>query len=199
MKMPALTGRGKYFGKYTAAFTVIELLVVVAISAMLSTLAILYSSIGRNQISLTVEESKIAQFILQAKALSIATYTNSSDVCGYGVRIDVADQTYSIFAYSPVGSPPCPSVAGITGISSSDEAPAAQGTWQVPVSSGVQLTSDIDSLAAVMFYPPDPDVFLSEDNATFDAPAKTLHIYLRTVDGKNSATISVNPEGQVSF
>src|SRR5665213_2287500 len=89
------------------AFTLIELIIVVAISALLSTLAITYSSIGRNSVSLSVEASKISQFILQAKQLSIATYTSASASCGYGVAFNMAAQTYSIFAYDPVGVASC--------------------------------------------------------------------------------------------
>ena len=59
-------------------FTLIEILIVLAITAVLSGLAIVYTHVGQNQISLSIEESKIAQLILEAKELSIATYSRTT-------------------------------------------------------------------------------------------------------------------------
>lgn len=177
------------------AFTLIELLIVVAISAMLSALAITYSSVGRNAVSLSVEEAKLSQFILQAKALSIATYTSGSVSCGYGVVIHagVSPQNYSIFAYVPGAS--CPYLGNITTIDPSQEVLYTEGTWQVPVTNGVKINEPNDMV--VLFYPPDPTALLSDDGATFQP--SSLTIPLVTVDGKNSATLSVNPEGQINL
>ncbi len=186
-------------------FTIIELLVVLAISALFSTLAITYSSVGRNTVALTVEESKISQFILQAKQLSIATYASGgTKSCGYGVVFNLdptppLPQTYSIFSYDPgPGDPTCPS-GSITGISSDEEKPYTDGTWQVPISSGVRLASSSDNLAAILFYPPVPTVFLSSDGATFSTTVSSLNVYLESVDGENNKTMAVNSEGQITF
>jgi prepilin-type N-terminal cleavage/methylation domain-containing protein len=89
------------------AFTLIELMVVLGISAVLSALAITYSKIGQNEVALSVEESKVGQFILQAKQLAIATYTvppsTAAASCGFGVTFNLAatPQTYSVFVYDP--------------------------------------------------------------------------------------------------
>lgn len=189
----------EYSPERRRAFTLVELLVVIAISAVFSTLAITYSNIGRNEVALTVEAAKISQLILQAKQLSIATYTTTTASCGFGVELNTVSQTYSIFAYSPAGAPPCPPGYTITGVSSTDEQEYTPGTWQIPVSKGVVIQSQSDSLQTVLFYPPEPTVFLSSDGATFPSPAATLNVHLATVDGTNSITISINPEGQVSF
>jgi prepilin-type N-terminal cleavage/methylation domain-containing protein len=190
------------------AFTLIEILVVVAISTLLSTLAIIYSSKTRNSIELTVEEAKISQFILQAKQLSIATYnTTGSTSCGYGVSFNFAakPQTYSIFSYDPQGSPPCPAIADVTtnlagGIGQNEEQQYTENTWDIPVGQGVKLSNAAnDSLAGILFYPPDPVTFLSHDGNIFSTTLGTQKIYLSTVDGGNSATLTVNAEGQVDF
>ena len=188
------------------AFTLVELLVVVAISALLSTLAITYSSVGRNAVSLSVESAKIAEFILQAKQLSISTYTGASLSCGYGVVFNIAAQTYSIFAYAPSGVFSCrqlpASSIGSRGIGSGEEQLYTPGTWRVHLSSGVVLRSpspQVNNLVTVLFYPPAPTVFLSNDGMAFASTTATLTVNLVTADGKNSAVISVNPEGQVNF
>jgi prepilin-type N-terminal cleavage/methylation domain-containing protein len=185
-------------------FTVIELLVVLAISALLSTLAITYSSVSRNYVALSVQESKLTQLILQAKALSIATYAsgNGSAACGYGVVISTSTtpQTYSIFVYHPAGTPPCPTetTAQSNGISAAVEQSSTSATWQVPIAQGVKIQSGSNNLAAVLFYPPNPDTLLSSDGKTFENPEAPLNIYLVTIDGKNTATLTINAGGQVS-
>ena len=83
------------------------MLVVVAISAMLATIAISYGGIERDQTGLSVEKTKMAEFILQARSLALATYKNSNtlvNTCGYGVLINNPPNTYSIFAYTPVAA-----------------------------------------------------------------------------------------------
>lgn len=197
-------------------FTLIEIIVVIAISAMLSVIAITYTSIERNQIALTVEASKIAGTILRAKELSITTYANSTSTCAYGASFNLAQNTYSIFAFNPdpakyggAGSiPPCPSVASTTaaGISSSTEtASYSSASWNVAVANGVRIQSggQGDDLAFVIFYPPAPAVIISRDGKNFLDPKVTPNItskvYLVTADGKTSSTISVNGGGQVTF
>jgi prepilin-type N-terminal cleavage/methylation domain-containing protein len=198
------------------AFTLIELLIVVAISAIFSTIAILYSSVGRNAVTLSVEESKVSQFILQAKQLALSTYTvgNATSSCAFGVAFDLSatPQTYSIFSYDP-GTPTCPPDNVITSISSGQEKEYTGGTWQVPVSQGVVLKSEShsDGLVTVLFYPPEPSVFLLREGdvsgdltqqQTFSVTPNdpgTANVYLETVDGKNDAILTVDSEGQISF
>lgn len=189
--------------KSRLGFTLIELIVFIAISAVLSSLAITYSNVGRNQVALSLEAAKISQFILQAKELAIATYGTSSS-CGFGVVFNFLSnpQTYSVFAYSPAGAPPCPAAANVTNIKSNDIKEYTPGTWGVSVAQGVLLTSDqfADGLGAVLFYPPVPSVFLSRDKqAQYGFTNAISNIYLKTTDGQNSLTLSVNPQGQVSF
>jgi prepilin-type N-terminal cleavage/methylation domain-containing protein len=186
-------------------FTLIEILIVVLISALLSTIAIAYSGTGQNTVALSVEEAKISQLVLEAKQLSISTY-GASGVCGYGVTVDMAAQTYSLFKYVP-GTPVCPNASAISTISSGEETKYTDGTLNIPISKGIILQAAdpmtgipyADSLYTVLFYPPDPAVFLSHDNATFPGTYPQLVIHLLTIDGQNNATVSVNAEGQVAF
>lgn len=196
-------------------FTLIELLVVIGISALITGIAITYTGMERNQIALSVETSKVAGLILQAKELSLTTYAESSSTCAYGVSVNIAEDTYSIFAFTPdpakyggPGSiPPCPSVASTTaaGLTSSTEITQySPETWNVSPANGVQLESggNGDDLAAVIFYPPDPTTFISRDGATFldpTAASTTSYVYLTTADGGSTSKISVNIAGQVSF
>lgn len=196
-------------------FTLLELLIVVAISAMVSSLALVYSSIGRNEIALTVETSKIAQVILQAKNLALSTYNINPQTCGFGVSFNIAAQTYSIFAYTPTNhppehgiAPPCPddSLASTSPIFADEMLEYSEGTWKIPVSQGVKLENGSagDTLQTVLFYPPAPSIYISRQGGggvflNQSVQDVTSNVYLATVDGKATAEISVNGAGQINF
>ena len=196
-------------------FTLIEALIVIGITAMLSSFAIVYTHIGQNQITLSIEESKIAQLILEARELSIATYSANNITCAYGVHFDFASSTYSLFSYNVAATssayptrPVCPSIASTTApgaaipINNNDE--YASGSWKVHVAPGVALDDNgfaSDTIQEVLFYPPDPATFviLSGATTTFQVPASEAYVYLSTSDGSAFRTISVNSVGQVSL
>jgi hypothetical protein len=176
------------------------MLIVIAISAMLSGIAIGYTSVGRNEVALSVEAVKVSQIILQAKSLSVATYGNAEGACAYGVSFDVASQTYSIFGYHPSSTASCPPASDITSISPADVQPYTGGTSNIHVANGVVLyATSTDSLVDVLFYPPDPTTFLSRDGSTFLSPAETSKVYLEVVGGAATEAISVSSAGQVEF
>jgi prepilin-type N-terminal cleavage/methylation domain-containing protein len=199
-----------------AGFTLLEMLVVIGITTLLSVVAIGYSKAGQNEVALTVETSKIAEVVLQAKELAINTYgvtQSGSKACAFGVHFDLTDtpQTYSLFAYSvPVGTP-CPTLASTTdnGLTYSVFQEYEPSSWNIPVAQGVVMQGrDFapDVLTDVLFYPPAPTTLMSRDDtgedtpsADFMLPPATSNIYLSTTDGKNSSVISVSPEGQVTF
>ena len=204
----------------------IEILVVVAITALLSSLAIIYTHIGQNQISLSIEESKVAQLILEAKELSVATYSENGTTCGYGVEFNYADpignSTYSLFAYNaaasssqPGGRPICPTIASTSAAIDTDAIQEyTDGNWQIHPAQGVELVDPAsaasDTIQYVLFYPPDPCTLISTDSSTFQsncappasgygAPPGEAYVYLSTVDGSEARTISVSPAGQISL
>lgn len=184
-------------------FTLVELLVVIAISAMLSAIAIAYTSVGRNQVAISVESAKIANSILRVKNLSVATYNDNPATCGYGVFVNVQNNTYSMFAFNPPN--PCPGTAAISaGIfsSSTEMGEYSSGDWNVPLANGVHLASggNNDGLAVILFIPPAPVTLISRDGSTFlQATTTDSRIYLVSADGRSSSTVSVNSAGQVSF
>ena len=87
------------FDKKNGGFTVIEMLVVLGVSAILSTMFIGYGSGLRGQLEVIQEEAKLIQTILRAKTFSIQALANEEGVvaCGYGVHIDNNNQEYFIF------------------------------------------------------------------------------------------------------
>ena len=138
-------------------FTLVELLIAIGISVMLTALTFSYTNIGKNQVALSVEGAKVAQSVLFAKNLAVATYHTVPGTCGYGVYVNAANNTYSIFAFVPStstkpayagdASPFCPSLsstisAGITVDGAIPEiVPYSPASWNVPLASGVDFTS----------------------------------------------------------
>jgi prepilin-type N-terminal cleavage/methylation domain-containing protein len=193
-----------------AGFTLVEMLVVIGISTLVSAAAIIYSNVGQNEVALTVETAKVAQLILQARELALDTYSGTNSACAYGVHFDYADQTYSLFAYTP-GTEHCPSLAVVAagGLSSSSVmSQYAPSSWQLPVAAGVVLAppgkvSCTNPMTDVLFYPPSPTMLVSlasNRSEMFSSPSPAeSSVCLQTADGKNTATITVNPEGQVNF
>jgi prepilin-type N-terminal cleavage/methylation domain-containing protein len=188
-------------------YTLVELLIVIAISAMLAAMVITYSGVGRNEVSVSVEAAKIESYILKAKNLAIATYDSDPNTCGYGVDFSIASDTYSLFAYQPgLTTAGCPSVAsvmtaGITAAAISSSS-ISSNDWNVAPPNGVQLMDggNGDNLVVVLFIPPAPAALISRDGSTFLAATSTpSYVYLRSTDGATNANVSINSAGQVSL
>lgn len=198
-----------------AAFTLIELLIVVAISALLTSLVIVYSGTARNQANLSVQTTTIAQLLVRAKSLAIATYRNpsapGSHLCGYGVLFDTAAETYSLVSYSPAGGAACPSTAAISmnGITGDTLSQYSADTWHMRLTNGVKFLttgSQGNALKLALFYPPDPTTLLSWDactlgdgNCAFGFSSQPGAIYLATTDSSTQQTITVGLVGQIGW
>jgi prepilin-type N-terminal cleavage/methylation domain-containing protein len=187
-----------YLLKNREAFTLVEVLIVVAISALLSTIVIAFSSLSKNEVSVSIEEAKISQFLFQAKTLAMATYAVSSSTCGYGVSFDYANNAYSIFAYVPSNATSCPSASSITNISQTNMQKYTDSTWNVHLTKGVQFKQLSDSASVILFYPPDPTTLISRDGSSFIN--KTSNVYLFPVGGSSYLNhISINSAGQITM
>jgi len=183
-----------------SGFTLLELLIVIALSVLFSTFVIISGHTGQNGVAMTVEETEISQLILRAKSLSITTYTGTgTSGCGDGIHVNPANGTYSLFVYSPSGNI-CPSFASTSAAMGfeSNEKPYDTQTWNTPVAQGLTLGAGANALEDILFYPPEPEVLVSQNGNKFLTPAPTSYIYLGTVGGTASATIAVSPTGQVS-
>ena len=170
-------------------FTLIELLVTISLTALLSSLVIGYSHVSRDQVTLFVEASKIAQTILRAKSLAISTYNQPTVPCGYGVEVDylATDPTYALFSYD---NPTCV----INSITPAEKTEISRFS----ISTGLTLQIRPDSLRNVIFMPPTPNTLLSSDPAG-SLTSGPVSIYLSTKDFSKRTPITVTKNGQVTF
>ena len=170
-----------------AGFTLIEILIVVGITAMLSGAVLTYTSTSRDRISLSVEEAKLAEVISRAKSLAITTYAREDVPCGYGVSLDYEAHTYELFAFD---APSCRSITSL------DEGEKSE-VEQFVLPPNVRLGEGEERLEHVLFIPPDPKTWIwrLEDAAT----STTGSIYLTNLGGTSPFRIVVGQGGQISF
>ncbi len=197
-----------------AGFTLIEILIVVAISALLAGLVITYSSVGRNEVALSVQSTAIAQTLSRAKSLAIAAYGSQTPgaphVCGYGVAFDFAADTYSLVSYEPA-SGKCSDASAVRsgGVPSAELHSYSSDTWHRVVGGGLQLRgtgSAGPAAALVLFYPPDPTTLVSTDlciagdaGCTYTFPLQPGTIYLLTSDNSAAQNVTIGTAGQISW
>ena len=169
-------------------FTLIEVLIVIAITALLAGLILTYTSSSRDQVALYVEQARLAQTVAKAKSLTISTYNNPTVPCGYGVSVDYANDTYLLFAYD------APSCASITFLNPDFQRELS--THRLPLN--LQLPEpDAESVSGVLFTPPDPKgwIWLEASRTT----STEGRIPLASRGGNLTTSVSISSAGQISF
>lgn len=171
--------------------TLIEVLVVVGLTAFLSGMLLVYSAASRAQISLSVEVARVTQLILRAKSLTLASYTGPAGPCGYGVHFNYTGaQAYALIRYATPNPSDCANIVSIN--------PAYTQTIQeFFIDQRVQFEEGADRIDDVVFLPPEPEALVSVGGVLLSSGAG--NIYLRTRDLGAGATITVSTAGQVNF
>ncbi len=186
--------------KSRRGFTLIEVIVVIAITAILSSILISYSHRSRQQILLGVEKSKVAQTLLRAKALALAGFTKPAGnppPCSYGFFIDYGANSYSLFEYKPPPPTTCDEILTVTSIDDSDPAYFHKTETSI-LDRDLSFGNGADRFGYIIFIPPDlKTLVFDESKNLFSAP---MNIYLETKDGSLSSKIVVSHlTGQLSF
>lgn len=159
-------------------FTLVEILVVVSITAMLSSVLILYSRTGERQILLFREQSKVINLIARAKSLALQTYIDGTSSCGYGIHFALPD---TMILFRDIAAD-CETSDNI--YSGSDE-----DFSHLILNSGIVFSAA--DVSDILFIPPDPIIKLNPDQVSGI-------ITLQTADGGTQARIKVNNSGQIS-
>jgi len=188
-----------YFTSSRQGFTLIEILIVLAISASMTGMVIVYSAASRDTVSLSVKTTEVAQSILRAKSLAVSTYsvTGQQRVCAYGVAFDPSANTFSMVSYVPPSGTSCSEANSVTGDEIISYGPS---TWQMPIGPGVRLTTGGASL--VLFYPPDPTTLLSGSSCvpggdcTYTFLQVPMTVTFATTGGTSGA-VTIGAAGQV--
>ncbi|MBT9171371.1 MAG: hypothetical protein DDT18_01745 [Actinobacteria bacterium] len=163
-----------------SAFTTIEMLVVIGVMALLSSILIVYGRAGERQIILFKEQARIISALSRAKYLSVTTFGRTEIPCGYGVHFE-APRTFIIFKDLAVSG----------GCSASDK--KYSGVSEIFESFNLDSAVVFGrlTLSDIVFIPPSPSVIITpnQDQAT---------IVIKVVNIESSAAIKINSAGQIS-
>ena len=184
--------------KSGAGFTLIEMVVGLAVMALLSSILILYSRTGEKQIILFKEQAKVVSTIWRAKSLTLQTYAKEPNVCGYGVHFDYApDNQFIIFKDRPAtGFENCLDENGVyTG--DGRYTPYSDEEFEInKLADGLELFSETftNSLSDVLFIPPDPKIEFTPTSGSLNR-----EIAVRIIDSSTSkVVIKITNAGQVT-
>ena len=161
-----------------SGFTLIEILVVVSITALLSSILIVYSRVGERQILLFREQAKIINMILKSKSLALQTYVTGEKICGYGVHFE-APRSVILFKDS---ADDCATSDNIYSGAGED--------FEKMKLDNLIVFLELD-FTDILFIPPDPQVKLT--------PALSAGtISIKADDSESVAKVKINSAGQVS-
>jgi len=162
-------------------FTLLEMLVVISIVVLLSSLLVIYSHTGENQIVLFKDQSQLITILNRAKSLSIDSLQSSQPSCGFGVHFSKADNSFVIFR---------------------DLGADCQNADHVYTDAGeifesYKLSPNINfqsiTFTDIIFIPPDPTTLIDNNPNINDGT-----IILQSLDGSTSLKVKVNNFGQIT-
>jgi prepilin-type N-terminal cleavage/methylation domain-containing protein len=162
-------------------FTLIEMLVVISVMTLLSSLLILYSRSGENQIILFRDQAKLITALNRAKSLSVQMFNAPELPCAFGVYFSQAENRFLIFRDLALNCRDADHVY----------------TGSEELFESYQLSSKIKfgelTLTNIVFIPPDPKTLIDNDPNKNEAA-----ITLETLDGNASLKVRVNNAGQIT-
>ena len=178
-----------------SAFTLIEMLVIISVTLVLSTILIGYSRESSRQLLLINSQAKLVSLISRSKSLSTATFLENSSlptgpsdprICGYGIHLDQGAGEVFIFRDMAVNC------------STSDKKFAlgdAKLSGQLDIFKMDKNTTQFadTTLSDVVFVPPDPTVVINGDGSVQEA---VLGIELK--DQSSKVIVKINNAGRIS-
>lgn len=173
--------------KREGGFTVVEMLVVISIITLLSSLALSYNRASERQIRLFRDQSTIVTILNRAKSLSLQRFNEQSggiSICAVGVRFPDS-KNYHLFQDTiDPESENCNDDANYRHDSGEDIESFSLGDQ-------IEFHGDASEGLEILFIPPHLGV-----TSTVAFPAD---IEVRTIDLNNSTSISVSGAGQITI
>ena len=201
----------KRSARSTTGFTLIETLVIVIITIILSSIMITYSHIGEKQIVLFRDQAKVVEVLNRAKFLAVQLYKPEAfiqlyqqmnvevKICGYGVHIDKDNGKFYLFRdlkFSGAFTLECDNQLNMTGGNLYGTPSNPYGYDEVVEEFSLDPRLKFDSsgttLSDIVFIPPDPTIKMTP-NAT-EATIKIVD----KVNSSNNKVIKVNNFGQIT-
>lgn len=144
-----------------AGFTLIEMVIVLAIIGMLLALGANSTRFNRSEFVLSTNQDKLRGLISRAKFLTVNSLIGP-DVCGYGVRIDKSESKAVVFQINRDISSPCPQRGDLNyenKVVSLTKTPLEGTLNALYFDKGVVVNNSFD----IYFLPPDPITVFTEN------------------------------------
>lgn len=172
-------------------FTIVELLVVMGITAILFTSLVFYSRTAEKQLILFKEQMKIITALQKAKSLAIVAFSESQTTCGYGVNFDKTNNKMTIFKEQPAsGNNSCSTRDHI--YTSIDEFYEEIKLDNRTIKFGNLINSDGGVFADIVFISPEPIIVIDDSSSEFAT------IEITDILGVNKKTVKVTDAGQIT-
>lgn len=191
---------GVFNPRLVSGFTLLETLVVVGITVILTSMVAGYSREGGRQLALVATETKMLNMLSRAKFLSIETFfgggrSGDQRICAYGVRIE-GDQ---MFIFQDVSTnKTCQEGQGdndkqYTPTPGLNERLTGELNEIKLQDTPVGFTGETD-LREVIFIPPDPQTKIKR---TDNSEVEEAKLSVKIKEGSGSFVITVNKYGQI--
>jgi len=170
--------------KSASGFTLVEMLVVLGITAMLSSVFIGYGGTIKDQVSLFREEAKMVQVLYKAKTYSVQALKNSDgkSSCGYGVHFSNIENSYFIYLKNERES---------DGTCKKDNLNYRNGDTQQGNKNMIDSKVHLNNVSDIVFIPPKPEVYFYPNNS-FGGKVKLCNL-----NESFCREVTVNKVGQI--
>lgn len=197
-------------------FTITELLITIAISAILTSAVFASSYSVREQFSLFQEQYHLFNALNETKNLTLAFYSRQiATDCGYGIKFQSEGNKVIIYkdkVETDIGGQPMTwDSCKITNTNhkfyynASDEIVDEKTFKAVPDGQDYSFKlsetakfadgTDID----VLFIAPIPTIYISSPSGTYLSTSNEIDIPLKTIKGNSTAGVKINTFGQISM
>lgn len=184
--------------KKKGGFTIIEMVIVVAIVGVLSGITLIYNRSGAEQLKLFKEEATVVGLLNRARALAAEKYNKSPDSCAFGIHFIAGSSDFSLFQdLKPAAKEFCKELGGSynndftynSGESIQDFILERGLIFEISFGlAGTQIATG--NPVDIMFIPPELGV-----TSTIILP---VNLKISTSAGGDSKTVIINDTGQIS-
>lgn len=183
---------GNHAERGDKGFTLLELLVVLGITLLLSAGLIFYNRTSENQLLLFRDQQKIISALQRAKSFSLETFSQAEAPCGYGVNFSLPNTVVIFKDLSPSSDPQCSDIDFVySGDSKGDCQNYAECVEKIYLDKNVKF-SEL-GLNNIVFIPPNPNIIIDKDPNKAEALIK-----IKSSTGQTEKIIKVNNRGQIT-
>lgn len=174
----------------TSGFTLVEMLVVVGVTALLTAISASYNLSGKDQIALFRDQAVVSGVLNRARSLAIQKYREKSlvqnvETCGFGVYVSETGKALTLFQDIGVGG------CGTTNNYKYDEgANPSEKLETLTLNPRVEFINVPVGGLSVMFVP--PELSVRSNSGSFP-----VVITLKTIKEGMTSTITISAAGQI--